>query len=366
MKPEILEAYAAYNRDWFYNPHSTNRFSEACRRAVIEAERRLLRAVGVPDAEAEVVWTSGGTEADNLGCLGIMRAASAPVVLASATAHPAVLEPCKRAEDFGGRCVEIPVREDGSLDLDRVPDDVVRRAALAAVLHVNNESGVVHDLERVRTWLLRAGSRARLVVDAAQSCGKLPIPWREARIDVLAVSGRKIGGPPSSGALIVRRGTRLAPILFGGGQQRGLRPGTVDVPSVLAFVDAVEAAVAGRPGEERRMRELREALRDALVVRLGDRVRFITPETGSPWIVLFLLRGVEGAVVMRLLAERGVVVATGSACSAESRKPSRVLTAMGVPPRPARGALRVSFGWGTRREEIDLFVDALVEVLRTF
>ncbi len=365
--PEVLAAHAGLCRRYVANPHASSRFSEPAKRALARAEGDLLEALEVPFDEARVVWTGGGTEADNLGTLGVLRRTRGALALVDAGAHPALGEPCRQYARRGqGRCAEIPLRPDGSLDLARVPPALAAEAALVALTHVNNETGAVADLEAVRIWMQRCGCRAVLCVDAAQSFGRHPIPWRTARIDAVALSARKIGGPAGVGALVLRRGLSLEPVLYGGGQQENLRSGTVDVVGAVETALAARTVCPGRDAERARVRALNLQLRTALQGWESPPAVILSPPDASPWILCFAVPGREGAILMRMLAERGILVATGSACSAESGKTSAVLRAMGVPESLARCVLRVSFGRGTVPEHVERLLQGLREAVAAY
>lgn len=352
VRTEVLADHAARCERYVANPHSTTRQAEICRRAIAEAEKRLLDALGIDRREARVVWTGGGTEADNLACLGPRPAACA----VDAGAHAAMLEPCRQLPGYR----EIPLHGDGSLRLETAEWP---RDGLVAVCQVNNETGAVHDLVALRAALTAARSRALLAVDSVQALGKLPIPWRGALLDLVALSSRKIGGPAGVGALVVRTGVVLHPLLFGGGQQNGLRPGTVDVVGVVEFALAAELAVAEQAEHAARCQGLNQQARRELA---DLPVRFLSPYRAVPQILAFSLAGYDGAVVMRLLAEREVVVGAGSACHAESAETSHVLRAMGCDETTARGQLRISFGPHTQPDDIRHFANALRETLTTY
>ena len=232
---------------------------------------------------------------------------------------------------------------------------------------MNNETGAVHDLVRLRQWMVGGAPKAALMVDAIQSFGKMDIPWRAARIDLLAVSGRKIGGPPSVGALVRRRGVQLQPLFFGGGQQDGLRPGTVDVVGVLEFVEAAALACGERASEWTRVTGLNRRLREGLAT-LGRtcQPQCHSPEDASPYILSVAFPGCEGEVLARLVELENVIVGTGSACSARSGKSSHVLAAMGVPAPVSRSTLRVSFGPSTTEHDIDRLMCALRTALAKY
>jgi cysteine desulfurase len=365
--PEIVAAHGDLCRRYVANPHASSRYSEAAKRAIMIAERELLDALEIPPEVAQVIWTSGGTEAANLATLGVLRQTPGALALVDAGAHPALAEPCRQyARREGGRCVEIPLNATADLDLERLRSESTVPAALVAVTHVNNETGAVADLARVRGWMQEHAPRALLVVDAAQSFGKHCISWQAAALDALVVSARKIGGPASVGALVIRRGLCLEPLLYGGGQQGNARSGTLDVVGVIEAGQAARLVAAGREAEAARIAALNTLLRQALAAWSRPALRLLSPPRASPWILTFAVPGSEGAVLMRLLAERRVLVATGSACSAESGKTSHVLRAMGVPDVLARAVLRVSIGRQTTAAHLETFLGELRQVIDAY
>jgi cysteine desulfurase len=360
VRPEVLAEHTSLCQRFVPNPHGTTRQSEAARRAVADAERRLLAALGVDWREAQVIWTSGGTEADNLACAGVLcRAAPDAACLVDAGAHAAMLEPCQRA----ATCGEIPLDKAGALQLDSLDWS---SADLVAVCQVNNETGAVADLPRLRRAMADGGSQALLAVDAVQAVGKIPIPWREARLDLVALSARKIGGPRSVGALLVRRGVALQPLLVGGGQQRGVRAGTVDVVGALEFASAAELAIREQEEHATHCRLLAAQIREGVMSIPGLRICVVSPDHAVPHIVALSLPGYEAAVLMRLLAEEDVVVGAGSACHAESAETSHVLRAMGHDELTARGLLRISLGADSSAADVEALLVALRRVLRNY
>ena len=359
--PEVLAAHAELCRTHVANPHGTTRYGEACRRAIARAERDVLGCLRIPEEEGRVIWTSGGTEAANQSVLGSSRFVGKGGVLVDPAAHPAMLEPCRMLErETVSGVGSFALSGAGELVLPEVAPSLPCR--LAAVCHVNNETGAVADLVVLRRWLDRFCPGARLAVDAVQTFGKLPIPWREARIDLLALSARKLGGPTGVGALVVRRGVEVEPLLHGGGQQRGLRAGTLDTVGIVEFAMAAQIRCARAVQELACAGRLNAEMRRALTLWDGPAPVFLSPDEASPWILCLAFPGYEGALTMRLLAERDVLVGTGSACSAESAETSHVLAAMGVGAKVSRAALRVSFGSSSTMEDVATFVDALRSV----
>jgi cysteine desulfurase len=364
----VTDGHEQRCRQFFFNPHSTHQYSEACQRELIKARRRLLDLLGTDEAEAEVVWTSGGTEANNLGILGCLREQGDGTCLVEATAHMSVLNPCRAfGNTAAGRADIIPVTTEGRLQLPPGQDRGSRPVRLVALGHVNNETGVVHDLTAVRGWMRQHTPGAYLLVDALQSFGKLSIPWQAAEIDMLSIGGRKIGGPANVGALVFRRGTPLQPLFFGGDQQNSLRPGTVDTVGVLEFVDAASSCCRQMSAEKIRVEKLNTLLRKKLLEMDGGVAPVVvSPPSASPFILNVAFPGLEGAVLMRALALRNVIIATGSACSAEAAGISHVLTAMGLPRAVARGAVRISFGHGSTSDDVDALAAALAEVIQEY
>jgi cysteine desulfurase len=334
--PELIAGFAE-SAAFFANPAAAHAYD--LRKELGRCERELLAALRIPQDEARVIWTSGGTEANNLAIFGSRPTSVATV----ATEHPSVLEPAKRL----GATV-LPVDNEGRLSK-------VVAADLISVCHVHNETGVVQDLASVRA----EAPASRLHVDATQSAAKLRIPWREARIDLLTCSGHKLHGFGSIGALIVRKGLSLVPQLLGGGQQDTLRSGSIDVCAVRNFARAATLTAAAEPPTL--LCELRNRLDE-----LGVPLRINSPNDASPYILNFSLPGHEGAVLVRMLAELGVRVGTGSACSAEAKAPNRTLSAMGRNRAEAFGALRVSIGLRNTTQDIHAFLAALQNVLADY
>jgi len=364
---EVAAEHLALCSEHYANPHSTSWLGAEGLRAVADAERRLLELLGIPAGEADVVWTSGGTEAINLACQGVLRGQTSPCALVDAGAHVAVIDACRAGVGPSGREHALPLTRDGGALLDGLEQAFPRSAkGVFAVCHTNNETGAVHDLIELRRWSNRHAPGLLLVVDAIQSLSRTRVPWWEAAIDLLVISGRKIGGPASVAALIRRRGVELDPLFFGGGQQGGLRPGTMDVVGILEFVRAAEITCLSMDQDHKHVACLNARLREQLVARIDPAPVWISPPQASPYIVSFSFPGCEGAVLMRILAEHGIIVGTGSACSAESGEPSHVVRAMGFGEDVARGMLRVSFCRSSSCAEVDALASVLPEVLREY
>ena len=357
VREEIANRYAEYCRDYSLNPHGGTVYAETCRRKIQESEHRLLQCLGIRDGEAHVLWTSGGTEALNLAIYGSFDEHGG--IFVDAAAHPAMLRPSEAC----GNCCKMAVDGEGRIMFQ---ENCLTKSSLVCVCHANNESGAVQDLLSIRHQMNVAGG-GRLLVDAAQSFGKLPIPWRSAGIDLLAVSSRKIGGPASVGALIVRNGIKLRPLILGGGQQGGLRSGTVDTVGVMMFAAAAEMAVAEQKNVYDKVRQLNELLWNGLAAFGKYGLVRLSPKDGSPYIASFAFKGYEGAVLKRILAQNeNIVISTGSACSAESGELSHVFKGMGFDDATVRGALRVSFGHGSQEGDVIAFLAGLKRTIEAY
>ncbi len=345
------------------NPSSLHSSGRRARRVVEESRERLAAAVGA--APNEVVLTSGGTEADNLALKGLywQRRASDDRrrrVLLSAVEHHAVVDPAVwLGEHEGAELVWLPVDAEGRLDLDAFRVAVEQdpaSVALVSVMWANNEVGTVQPVDEVVRVCAPHGIPVHS--DAVQAVGHLPVDFAASGLDALTLSGHKLGGPVGVGALVLRGGLDLVPVLHGGGQERGIRSGTLDSPSVVALAVAAGLAVRGGQDEAVRVAGLRDALVAGVLETVPDAV-LRGPALGPgrlPGNAHLTLPGCEGDSLLYLLDARGIECSTGSACQAGVPQPSHVLTAMGITTQDARGALRFSLG----RTTTDVDVKALV------
>jgi cysteine desulfurase len=350
---EIMAAHADLVRRHIVNPHAGTCASETVMQAICQAEQRLLNLLGIPRHEAKVVWTSGGTEANNLAIRGFLAANPDIVCLVDVTAHDSQLAPSSAPQP-------LTVLTNGQIALDPLAR-LAGGKQLACICHVNNQTGTIQNLPAIRNAL----PKATFAIDAAQSFTRLPIPWHEAKIDLLSLCGRKFGGPAGTAALIIRKGCSLHPILSGGGQQHGLRPGTLDTVGILEFVMAAEISCQRLDEMRKRFTDLNQQLRQGLTA-LPRQATLISPQTAGPHILAFSIPGLEGAILARALAEHGIVIGTGSACSAETGQPSHVALAMGFDPKTTRGMLRVSFGPESTAEGVDTLLHELTTVIKNY
>jgi cysteine desulfurase len=369
MVPEAVQAMAQ-ELDRTGNASSLHTAGRRARRIVEEARESLGGLLGA--GPSEIVFTSGGTEADNLAVKGLLwaRRAADPRrrrILVSAVEHHAVLDAVEwLAETDGAELVRLPVDAAGRVELPALKDALAADpdgVALVSVMWANNEVGTV---QPVRDVVEVAHEFATPVhIDAVQAVAALPVDFAASGADCLTVSGHKLGGPIGVGALLARRGLELVPVMHGGGQERKIRSGTLDAAAVHAFAVAARIAVDRRDREATRL----AGLRDGLVAGILDAVPDAVPrgDLGAggrlPGIAHLTFPGCEGDSLLYLLDARGVECSTGSACQAGVPQPSHVLTAMGVPDDEARGALRFSLGWSSTEADVDAVLRAIGPVV---
>lgn len=342
VRPEVLEAMLPFLGAKFGNPSSTHRWGREARVALDEARERLARALGAhPD---EICFTSGGTESDNLAVIGAWRAlrATRPVVVSTPIEHKAVLAAVHEIEAEGGTARLADVTRDGVVDAERFRAALGDDVALCSVMWVNNEIGTVQDIPAMAE--LAKASGALFHTDGVQALGRVPIDLRSVPVDYLSVSGHKVGAPKGIGALFVRRGAPLTPLLYGGTQDRGRRPGTENVAMSIGFARAVELAVAEREAESVRLGQLRDALEAALLAKIPDAVIHGRGAQRASHVLNISVPGTDSESMLMALDLQGVACSAGSACQSGSIDPSHVLTACRVPHELAVASIRMSLG----------------------
>ncbi len=365
VRPEVLEAMLPYlGRDAFGNPSSAHRFGRAARAGIEEAKRTIATAL---DADpGQVIFTSGGTEADNLALIGCALAArergGAPFrVAVSAIEHKAVLGAAHAVTRLGGEEIILPVDGAGAVALDALDAALARGVAVVSVMWVNNEVGVVQPVARVAARCRAAG--IPLHVDAVQALGKLPVSLAEVDCTLLTISGHKIGAPKGIGALIVRDRHAVEAIIHGGGQQFGIRPGTENVPGIIGLGKAVELATREQADFAARAAALRDELERRVLAVVPDAVVHAAHAPRAPHVSNVSLPGTDSEALLMHLDLAGIACSSGSACSTGAVEPSHVLTAMGVPRELGVAALRFSFGRENTAEDVDTLIAALPKIV---
>ncbi len=367
LDPRVLAAMTPYFTDTFGNASSVHWYGQRAK-AELEASRATIaRVIG---AEAgEVFFTSGGTESDNLALRGAAVAArnrGRHHVITSAAEHHAVLETCELLQREGFDVTILPVDDTGMPDPEYVARAAGPSTCLVSIMHANNEVGTISLVARIAAIAHAAG--ALMHTDAVQTLGKIPVNVHDLGVDLMSVSAHKIYGPKGAGALYVRRGVEIEPLLTGGGQERGMRPGTENVPLAVGFASAAELACADMERESERLR----GLRDLLEVRIRDAFPGVLVNGNGAQRLPHILNisfdaarvPMEGEMLVPGMDLRGIAVTSGSACSSGSLQPSHVLLAMGRDRATAAATIRFSFGRSNTPDQIDAVVEALCHVVK--
>jgi cysteine desulfurase len=339
------------------NASSIHHFGQGAKQRM-ETARRQLAALIHADPRG-IVFTSGGTESDNMAILGVVRAAEQPRrhVITSAIEHPAVLMTVKQLQREGVEATAVRVGANGVINPDDIRRAIRPETVLISIMHANNELGTVQPVAEIAQMARQAG--IPLHVDGVQSLGKIPVDVQALGVDLYTVSGHKLYAPKGVGALYVRKSTRIAPITFGGHHERDHRPGTENVPGIAAFGTACELAGSRLQQDAERMAQLRDRLENAVLERVPG-----TGINGSRWhrtpnTSNIYFDGVDGEAMVIALDLRGFAVSTGAACSSGALTPSHVLTAIGLTDDRARASMRFSLGRSNTAEQVDALVEAI-------
>jgi cysteine desulfurase len=350
------------------NPSSLHTSGRRARRVVEESREQIAASLGA--RPSEVVFTSGGTEADNLAVIGGYRAGRGADprrrrILASAVEHHAVMDSVQwLADNAGAEAVWLPVDRYGRLDLEALRaaiEEDPASVALVSVMWANNEVGTLQPVADVVEVAHAHGIPVH--TDAVQAVGHVPVGFADSGVDLLSLTGHKLGGPMGAGALLAVRGAELSAVQHGGGQERGVRSGTLDTPAIRALAVAVEEAVADLPASGPRLEALRDRLVAGMLRAVPDAVLHGDPVERLPGNVNVAFPGCEGDSLLYLLDAQGIECSTGSACQAGVPQPSHVLLAMGVPDELVRGALRLTLGHTSTDADVDAALDALPAVV---
>ncbi len=357
MSPEVLEAMAPCFVEAYGNASSIHHFGQAAKQRLETARRQVAALIGADSKE--IVFTSGGTEADNLALLGIVRPCEAKHVITTAIEHPAVLNTCAQIEREGGSVTFARVGSSGVVDPDDIRAAIRGNTVLISVMHANNELGTVQPIAEIGRIAREAG--VCFHVDGVQAAGRLAVNVRDLGVDLYSLSGHKLYGPKGAGALYARKGSELRAISFGGHHERDRRPGTENVAGAAGMGRAAELAGASLEAESGRVAELRDRLEQGILAAApdtavnGDRGRRL-PNTSN-----IRFDFIEGEPMVIALDLRGFAVSSGAACSSGAVEPSHVLTAIGLSREQARSSLRFSLGRANTVEQVDALIGAVAD-----
>ena len=358
LEEVALEAMLPYLREQFGNPSSVHRQGRRARAAIDTAREQVAALVNAHPSQ--VIFTSGGTEANNMAIQGIAAKQRPGRILLGATEHPSVIEAAASLVDQGWHIEHLPVDGQGRLRHDALQKALQPVPALVSVMTANNETGVVQDITAIAATVRNSG--ALLHTDAVQAAGKIALDFSASGTHLMSVSAHKIGGPKGAGALIVDKAVDMKPLLHGGGQEKGRRSGTENVAAIVGFGAAATVAHERLAAYGLRLSRLCELLEAGLGGFHGVKI-FAANTPRVPNTVCFGIHGMEGETLVLNLDRLGFAVSSGSACASGSNEPSPVLLAMGVERDLARGSLRVSLGWHSTETDVEEFLRALSSVL---
>ncbi|ETA67764.1 cysteine desulfurase NifS [Methanolobus tindarius DSM 2278] len=360
VDPLVVDAMLPFFTDLFGNASSLHSFGSEAAEALLRARKQVADAIGaLPE---EIIFTSGGTESDNLAIRGVVPFnAGKKHVITSVIEHPAVLNTCAFLESLGHEVTYVPVDADGVVDVKILEKSVRENTVLVSVMHANNEVGTIQPIEKISE--IAKKYNIYFHTDAVQSVGKIPVNVDDLGVDMLSISSHKIHGPKGVGVLYVRKGTNISPIVFGGNHEMGMRSGTENVSGIVGFAKAMELAAQRQDADSIHMTQMR----DSLISRVFDSISDVRlnghPSRRLPNNVNMSFKYAEGESMLMLLDMQGVAVSTGSACSSKSLKASHVLSALEIEDDFIHGSLRISLGRENTMDDIDYVVGALQETI---
>ncbi len=362
VAPEVVDAMIPFFRDYWGNPSSMHTFGGRVAADIERARQQVAALIGAADP-SEIIFTSCGTESDNMAVRGAVDACGGyPHVVTTRVEHPAVLGVCRYLESRGCRLSELGVDADGRLNLDELREALTARTAVVSVMWANNETGVVFPIEEIAAMVKNAG--VLFHTDAVQVPGKMPIDVRKVPVDMLSLSGHKLHAPKGIGVLYVRKGTKVNSLLLGGHQEGGKRAGTENVPYIVGLGKACELAMEHLEEETTRVAALRDRLEEGILATCpdtrvnGDRANRLPNTTNISF------EFIEGESILLHLDALGVAASSGSACTSGSLEPSHVMRAMGVPFTAAHGSIRYSLSRYNTEEDVDYVIEQMPPIIQ--
>ena len=362
MRGEVLEAMLPYCKDIYGNASSIHQFGRPARKAIDEARNDVADLLGAASAE-EIIFTSGGTEADNFAIKGVVHAlrSKGNHIITTAIEHQAVLNTCKFLEKEGCKVTYLSVDKHGIINLDELKRAITDKTILITIMYANNEIGTIEPIEEISKIAKEKG--VYFHTDAVQAVGKLAFKVKDINADLLSMSGHKIYGPKGMGALYIKKGTKITQQAHGGHHEMNKRAGTENVPGIVGLGKAAELAKKEIP-EEYKIKDLRDYLYKGITSNIEDVRLNGHPEKRLPNTLNISFTYLEGESIILNLDMEGIAVSTGSACTSGTLEPSHVMTAMGVDAVNTQGSVRFSLGRYNTKEEMDYVIEALPPIIK--
>ena len=359
ISDEVLQEMLPYLKENYGNPSSIHRFGRITTKAIEAARRRVADLINAKPEE--ILFTSGGTESNNTALMGVMQQKKGKRLVTSSIEHDAILEPCKRLQKEGYDVVYLPVDNFGTVNMDVLKNSIADNTVLVSIMYGNNEVGTVQPIKEIAK--ICKENNILFHSDAVQAVGKIPVDVNDLGVDLLSISSHKINGPKGIGALYIREGVKIDPLILGGGQESGMRSGTENVANIVGFGKACQLAKE----DLQKNSSYLASLRDHLIEKVTREISHVTVnghrENRLPNNAHFTFLGVNGEDLIIKLDENGIAASTGSACSVRTQKASHVLAAMGFSHEQITGSLRLTVGTGNTKEEINRTVDVLKSVV---
>ena len=364
VAPEVLAAMLPYFGEKFGNASSLHRSGREAKEALEDSREKVAALLGA--RAEEIIFTSGGTESDNLALKGIARKNRklGKHIITTQIEHPAILETCRALEQDGFEVTYLPVTGEGLVELSTLEAAIRPDTILISVMHANNEVGTIQPLEEIGR--LAAERDIYLHSDAVQSVGKIPVNVDDLGVDLLSLSAHKLYGPKGVGALYIRKGTKLESIIQGGGHERRLRSGTENISGIVGLARAAELAERDMPREAERLAGLRDRLAELVLGKVKDAWINGTMKKRLPGNLNFGFKYVEGESLLLFLDSKGICVSTGSACSSHKLEPSHVLMSLGLKAEECHGSLRITLGMSNTLDEVEYVAESIVEAVERF
>ncbi|WP_391116431.1 cysteine desulfurase family protein [Psychrobacillus sp. L3] len=357
---DIIDTFVTVNEKYWANPASIHEFGHQTNELLQSARKQVAEVIKT--TKEKVYFTSGGTESNNLAIFGLANKYKhrGNHVLISEIEHPSVLESAKELQLQGFNVEYIPVNKEGFISLDSIKSLLRQDTILVSIMHVNNETGAIQPINEIAA-LIKLKSRAVFHMDAVQSFGKMTVNFEEQKVDAITISSHKIHGLKGSGVLVLRNSTEITPILFGGGQEYGIRSGTTSVPLAVCTAKTIRLANSNLEENSKIMKNMADEI--STFLQTFSSIKIISPEIKAPHIVSFSVRGVKGEVFINALQKEDVIVSTSSACSSKQTKTSHVLKAMHLEDDYIKGVIRLSFSYLNSEEEVRQFKKIFTKVM---
>ena len=367
VRKEVLDAMIPYFTEVYGNASSVHTYGQEAKQALTKSRERFAKLINAQFSE-EIIFTSCGTESDNISIVGSLLANEGKHVITSKIEHHAVLYTCQNLEKKGYKVDYISVNKSGRINLEELNNKITEDTVIVSIMHANNEIGVIEPIEKISKILEEKNKNRKnkilLHTDAVQTAGKLKLDVQKLGVDLLSVSGHKFYGPKGIGALYIRKGTKISPLFHGGHHEFGMKPGTENIAEIVGMTKALELANEELEEESKKIYALRNKLMDGIVAKIPDVVINTDIKYAVPSVLSVSFNCIEGESLLLMLDVAQIAASAGSACATGSSEPSHVLSAIGVTPIAAQGTLRFSLGRYNTQEDIDYVLDVLPKLVK--